>query len=313
MKRALPLVVAIVATTMFSGASAASAQVSSASLSQGQPDNPGKADPPGLAKGHDKEPAGQQKAKKSTAKPTPKAKPAPKAKAKPAPKPANPGKAKGHDKGKAQGKAVGHGRSTTGAPAAPQGRGSNNENKKITFCHVPPGNPANGHLITTSVNAITPGHTNHPGDIIPPFSFVKHGSTVTFAGQNWDAAGQATLNNGCKPVPASGAGTVEDPTTAPGFQASPDRFARRRPRRPAGRGDPRAGHGHWRSGHRRSGHRHLDDVRCCRHADRRQHRRPGAAEHRWSSPGRAAGRHRPGRRRRRARDASPSDGLTSNH
>ena len=39
---------------------------------------------------------------------------------------------------------------------------SENENEKITYCHVPPGNPDNGHAITTSVNAIDPGHLNHP-------------------------------------------------------------------------------------------------------------------------------------------------------
>jgi LPXTG-motif cell wall-anchored protein len=205
MKRALPLVVAVVATTLFTGTSAATAQVSSPTPSQEQPDTPGKADPPGLAKGHDKEPAGQEEAKTPTPKPSPKTKAKPSPRAKTAPKPANPGKAKGHVKDKAKGKAVGHDRTKTGVPAAPAGgRGSSNENKKITFCHVPPGNPANGHLITTSVNAITPGHTNHSGDIIPPFSFVKHGSTVTFAGQNWDAAGQAALANGCKPAASSG-------------------------------------------------------------------------------------------------------------
>ena len=91
---------------------------------------------------------------------------------------------------------------------------SDNENKKITFCHVPPGNPANGHLITTSVNAIQPGHVNHPGDIIPPFTFIKHGETVSFAGQNWDAEGRATLANGCDAVAGNGDDTDESDTSA---------------------------------------------------------------------------------------------------
>ena len=211
MKRALPLVVAVVATTVFAGASSATAHVSVVSLTHEQPDNPGKADPPGLAKGLDKEAPNPPKADKSSSKPTPKAKRTPKA--------TNPGKAKGHEKDKAQGRAVGHGQTTTGGGSATAGRRSDNENKKVTFCHVPPGNPANGHLITTSVNAITPGHTNHPGDIIPPFSFVKHGSTVTFAGQNWDAAGQASLANGCAPVAASGTGSA--PAEGSTFKASP--------------------------------------------------------------------------------------------
>jgi hypothetical protein len=214
MKRAFPLVVALVATTLFTGTSAASAQPSLTTVSQDKPADPGKADPPGLAKGHDKNVDNDNNGKKPAAKP--KAKATPKAKTTPKPKAAVPGKAKGHDKDKAKGKAVGHNRPTSPAPApAPaKGQGSGNENKKITFCHVPPGNPANGHLITTSVNAITPGHTNHSGDIIPPFSYLKHGSTVTFAGQNWDAAGQATLANG--PVRAR--------------RPLPGRRSRRRPR-----------------------------------------------------------------------------------
>jgi LPXTG-motif cell wall-anchored protein len=229
MKRALPLVVTVVAATLFAGTSAATAHVSSVTLSQEQPDNPGKADPPGLAKGHDKDADGPQKTKTPPSQPT--AKPKAKAKGTPQPKAANPGQAKGHAKDKAKGAAVSHGRATTGTPTPSAGRGSDNENKKVTFCHVPPGNPANGHLITTSVNAITPGHVNHPGDIIPPFSFVKHGSTVTFAGQNWDAAGQASLANGCKPVgssraisaPASpaGSGAAEAPAAGSTVEASP--------------------------------------------------------------------------------------------
>ena len=77
-----------------------------------------------------------------------------------------------------------------------------NENKKVTFCHVPPGNPDNGHVITTSVNAITPGHTNHDNDIIPPFSYVKHGQTRSFPGQNWGPDAQAVIDRGCKDVAA---------------------------------------------------------------------------------------------------------------
>lgn len=36
--------------------------------------------------------------------------------------------------------------------------------KKITICHIPPGNPANMHEITISVNALQ-AHLDH-GDII---------------------------------------------------------------------------------------------------------------------------------------------------
>ncbi|WP_452222616.1 hypothetical protein [Lacinutrix chionoecetis] len=39
-----------------------------------------------------------------------------------------------------------------------------NNPKKITICHIPPGNPDNMHLITISVNALQT-HLNH-GDMI---------------------------------------------------------------------------------------------------------------------------------------------------
>ncbi len=39
----------------------------------------------------------------------------------------------------------------------------NNHNHKITICHIPPGNPANMHEITISLNALQT-HLDH-GDI----------------------------------------------------------------------------------------------------------------------------------------------------
>ncbi|KQY59888.1 hypothetical protein ASD11_10240 [Aeromicrobium sp. Root495] len=98
---------------------------------------------------------------------------------------------------------------------------SENENKKITFCHVPPGNPDNGHAITTSVNAITPGHTNHTGDIIPPFTYVKHGKTVSFPGQNWGPGAQAIIDAGCKgSATSTPAEPTDDPTSTAGVVES---------------------------------------------------------------------------------------------
>jgi hypothetical protein len=38
--------------------------------------------------------------------------------------------------------------------------------KKVTICHVPPGNPANAHTITVSENAV-PAHLAH-GDYLGP-------------------------------------------------------------------------------------------------------------------------------------------------
>lgn len=205
MKR-FSVILAVLAATLFAAGPASAAPLSSASL--------GLADQHGKAAGHDKEKKDNPGQAKGHSKP-------------------NPGQANGHSKpnpgnGKAGApgqvkKAVAAPADGAGAPADPGADNGNdaseNENKKITYCHVPPGNPANGHLITTSVNAITPGHTNHSGDIIPPFSFVKHGETVTFPGQNWDAAGRAALDNGCA-VPAGtdpAAGTDEvDPAVVTG-------------------------------------------------------------------------------------------------
>lgn len=128
----------------------------------------------------------------------------------PANHPDHRGEAKGHAKNEPGKTAAPDQMKKSAQPPAQRGgadpaRGNvRNENPKITFCHVPPGNPANGHLITTSVNAIQPGHTGHSDDIIPPFTFVKHGRTVSFSGQNWDADGQAALANGCRAAAAVG-------------------------------------------------------------------------------------------------------------
>lgn len=111
------------------------------------------------------------------------------------------------DTGDTNGTGTGSTAGDTGSSGTSQGGTANprsvNENKKVTFCHVPPGNPENGHVITTSVNAITPGHTNHENDIIPPFSYVKHGQARTFPGQNWGPDAQAVIDRGCKDVAAA--------------------------------------------------------------------------------------------------------------
>lgn len=51
-----------------------------------------------------------------------------------------------------------------GASGEDSGAGEDNTGK-ITICHVPPGNPANAHTLTVSVNGWN-GHQNHPGDFI---------------------------------------------------------------------------------------------------------------------------------------------------
>ncbi len=49
---------------------------------------------------------------------------------------------------------------TSSAPA------NNHRNQKITICHIPPGNPANAHSITISINALE-AHRAH-GDFVGP-------------------------------------------------------------------------------------------------------------------------------------------------
>ncbi len=88
---------------------------------------------------------------------------------------------------------------------------------KVTFCHAtPPHNAAQGWVeITTSVNAFfNAGHVDHAADIVPPFSYVKQGETVSFPGMNWDADGQAIFDNGCQQLddeepPVEAANTIE--------------------------------------------------------------------------------------------------------
>jgi len=78
----------------------------------------------------------------------------------------------------------------------------------VTICHST--NSATNPYVANSPAAqgVINGHAGHDGpvfqtgatgwgDIIPPFSNING---VSFAGQNWTAAGQAIYNNGCAPV-----------------------------------------------------------------------------------------------------------------
>ena len=75
--------------------------------------------------------------------------------------------------------------------------------KKVQFCHAT-GSENNPYVfIDTSVNAFfNAGHDTHQNfeDIVPPFSYLKQGEIIEFPGLNWDAAGQAFLENGCLPA-----------------------------------------------------------------------------------------------------------------
>ena len=57
--------------------------------------------------------------------------------------------------------------SPVGASAAGDGgKDGKDDGKKVTICHIPPGNPANAHTITVSVNAVR-AHLAH-GDTVGP-------------------------------------------------------------------------------------------------------------------------------------------------
>lgn len=82
--------------------------------------------------------------------------------------------------------------------------------KKVDICHANNGQGTGGFVFNNvSINSIIGpnGHAVHQNgrDIIPPFSYEKHGVVNSFPGLNWDASGQAVFNNGCstKVTPAA--------------------------------------------------------------------------------------------------------------
>src|SRR5688500_38145 len=56
---------------------------------------------------------------------------------------------------------------------------STDDDRKVTVCHVPPGNPANAHNIVISENAL-PAHLGH-GDTLGPCSTYPPGSQAVVA------------------------------------------------------------------------------------------------------------------------------------
>jgi hypothetical protein len=90
--------------------------------------------------------------------------------------------------------------------------GNSNAHNKITICHAT-GSATNPYvMISPNANGVISGHVGHQDgrDIIPPFDYNDHGTIKHFAGQNWDTNGQATFNNGCKPVGGGGGGPQKD-------------------------------------------------------------------------------------------------------
>jgi hypothetical protein len=85
--------------------------------------------------------------------------------------------------------------------ACQPGNSGDNGNQKITFCHVPPGNPGNAHTITTSINAaVQAGH----------FVLDQEGDIVTPGGHGGDYLGKCQAAS----TPPSNGGT-ETPTATP--------------------------------------------------------------------------------------------------
>jgi hypothetical protein len=89
---------------------------------------------------------------------------------------------------------------------------------KVTLCHAT-GSSTNPFVtITVDYHALKAGHTADKGDIIPPTTI----DGVTYSA-NWDAAGQAIFNNGCKPVAAQQAPvTTTTTTTTPTTTSRPE-------------------------------------------------------------------------------------------
>jgi hypothetical protein len=85
---------------------------------------------------------------------------------------------------------------------------NSNAHNKVTICHATGSQTNPFVMITPNANGVVNGHQAHQdgNDIIPPFDYNDHGTTVHFAGQNWDSTGQAIFNNGCKVTSTEGGG-----------------------------------------------------------------------------------------------------------
>jgi uncharacterized repeat protein (TIGR01451 family) len=77
----------------------------------------------------------------------------------------------------------------------------------VTLCHATASQSNPYVLITTDDDGVLGsgasggnGHDGHTGDIIAPFVYTDNKGVVrSYPGKNWDAAGQAIFENGCRP------------------------------------------------------------------------------------------------------------------
>jgi hypothetical protein len=100
------------------------------------------------------------------------------------------------------------------------GRQSGQGADKVTICHATSSESNPFTENTVAKDGSVSGHDGHTGDIIPPFDYLdNNGQTRHYPGKNWDADGQAILNDGCKEGGESGASTAvattEVATTTP--------------------------------------------------------------------------------------------------
>ncbi|MFA5607899.1 MAG: hypothetical protein WDA07_12010 [Leucobacter sp.] len=99
-------------------------------------------------------------------------------------------------------------------------KGDDNPGKMITICHAT-GSESNPFVtVTANANGIISGHVGHQDgrDIIPPFEYKDGQQAKQFPGQNWDAAGQEILRNGCEPPPPP---VVKPTLSVPEFDCFP--------------------------------------------------------------------------------------------
>lgn len=102
---------------------------------------------------------------------------------------------------------------------------SGDNSHKVTICHATGSDKNPFVTITVDKASIIEGHGEHQDqrDIIPAFTFEKgKGDTVSFAGLNWTASGQAIFNNSCEvpaaiptPTPTQTETPTPTPTTTP--------------------------------------------------------------------------------------------------
>lgn len=102
---------------------------------------------------------------------------------------------------------------------------SGDNSHKVTICHATGSDKNPFVTITVDKASIIEGHGEHQDqrDIIPAFTFENgKGDTVSFAGLNWTASGQAIFNNSCEvpaaiptPTPTQTETPTPTPTTTP--------------------------------------------------------------------------------------------------